>query len=229
MSCKFFSDLGLAWQAALKKTEVKLELLTNIDMLSVVEKGIRGVMYHTIHQYAKANNKYMKYYDKNKELWYLKYWDVNNLYGCAVSKKLPVNKFEWIEDTFHFNEDFILNYNEESNEGYFLQADVQYLEKLHELHNDLPFLTKRLKIEKAEKLVVSLYDETEHVIQIKNLKHALNHGLILEKGQSVIRFNQKAWLKPYIDMNTKLRQKAKNNFEKDLLKLINNSVFRRKI
>ena len=108
MSCKLFSDPGLAWQAALKKTEVKLELLTNIDMLSVVEKGIRGVMYHTIHQCAKANNKYMKYYDKNKELWYLKYWDVNNLYGCAVSKKFPVNKFEWIEDTFHFNEDFIL-------------------------------------------------------------------------------------------------------------------------
>ena len=170
MSCKFFSDPGLAWQAALKKTEVKLELLTNIDMLSVVQKGIRGVMYHTIHQYAKANNKYMNYYDKNKELWYLKYWDVNNLYGCAVSKKLPVNKFEWIEDTFHFNEDFILNYNEESNEGYFLQVDVQYPEKLHELHNELPFLPERLKIEKAEKLVISLYDETEHVIQIKKFK-----------------------------------------------------------
>ena len=81
-----------------------------------------------------------------------------------------MNKFEWIEDTFHFNEDFILNYNEESNEGYFLQVDVQYPEKLHELHNELPFLPERLKIEKAEKLVISLYDETEHVIQIKKFK-----------------------------------------------------------
>ena len=82
---KFLSAPGLAWQAALKKTEVKLELLTDIDMLLMVEKGIRGGICHAIHQYAKANNKYMKDYDKNKELSYLKYWDVNNLFGCAMS------------------------------------------------------------------------------------------------------------------------------------------------
>ena len=86
----------------------------------------------------------MKDYDKNKESSYLQYWDVNNLYGWAVSQKLPVNNFEWIKDTSQFNEDFIKSYTEESDEGYFLEADVQYFEKLHELHNELPFLSERM-------------------------------------------------------------------------------------
>ena len=136
---KFLSVPGLAWQAALEKTEVKLELLTDIDMLLMVEKGIRGGICDIIHRYATANNKYMKDYDKNKESSYLKYWDVNHLYGWAMSQKLPVNKFEWIEETSQFNEDFIKNYNEETDEGYFPEVDVQYLEKLNELHTDLPF------------------------------------------------------------------------------------------
>ena len=127
-------------------------------MLLMVEKGIRGGICHSIYQYAKANNKYMKDYDKNKELSYLQYWDVNNLYGWEMSKKLPVNKFEWLKVTSQFNKDFIKNYNEESDEGYFFEVDVQYLEKLHELHNDLPFLPERMKIKKVEKLVVNLHD-----------------------------------------------------------------------
>ena len=162
----------------------------------------------------------MKDYDKNKESSNLKYWDVNNLYGWLMSQKLPVNKFEWIEDTLQFNEDFIKNYNKDSDE-----VDAQYPGKLHKLHNDLPFLPKTMNIKKVEKLVTNLHDKTEYVIHIRNLKQALNHGLILKKVHRVIKFNQKAWLKPYIDMNTKLRQKAKNNFEKDFFKLMNNAVF----
>ena len=119
----------------------------------------------------------MKGYDKNKESSYLKYWDANKLYGWAMSQKLPVNKFEYMEYTSQFNEDFIKNYNEESDEGYFLDVDVQYPEKLHELHNDLPFLPERMKIEKVEKLVTNLHDKTEYVIHIRNLKQALNQGL----------------------------------------------------
>ena len=84
----------------------------------------------------------MKDYDENEESSYLKYWDANNLYGWAMSQKLPVNEFEWIADTSLFYEDFIKNYNEESDEGYFLEVDIQYPEKLHELHNDLPFLSE---------------------------------------------------------------------------------------
>ena len=91
----------------------------------MVEKGIRGGICNRIHRYANANNKYMKDYGKNKESPYLKYWDVNNLYEWARSQKLPINKFEWIEETFQFNEDFIKNYNEESDEGYFLEVNVQ--------------------------------------------------------------------------------------------------------
>ena len=120
-----------------------------------------------------------------------------------------------------FNEDFMKNYNEESGEGYFLEVDVQYPEKLHEPHYDLLFLPERMKIEKVEKLVTNLHDKTEYVIHIRNLKQALNHGLILKKVHRLIKFNQKAWVKPYIGVNTKPREKAKNNFEKEFFKLMN--------
>ena len=99
-SAKFLSASGWAWQATLKKTKVKLELLTDIDMLLMVEKSIRGGIWHSIYRYANTNNKYIKDYDKNKESSYIQYWNVNNLYGWAMSQKLPVNNFEWIKDTF---------------------------------------------------------------------------------------------------------------------------------
>ena len=103
----FLSAPGLAWKACLKKTRVKLELLTGNDMLLMVWKGIRGGMYQAIHRYAKANNKYIKNYDKNIESSYLTYLDANNLYGWAMSQKLPVDGFEWVEDLSQFKEDFI--------------------------------------------------------------------------------------------------------------------------
>ena len=88
------------------------------------------------------------------------------------------------------------NCNEESDEGYFFKLDVQYLEKLRELHNDLPFLPERMKIEKVEKLVANLHDKNEYVIHIRNLKQALNNVLVFKKLHRVIKFNQNAWLKP---------------------------------
>ena len=170
----------------------------------------------------------MEDYDKHKESSYIQYRDVNNLHGEAMSQKHPVNNFEWIKDTSHFNENFIKNYNEESDEsdeGYFLEVDVHYLEKLHELHNDLPFLSERMKIEKIEKLVANLHDKNEYVIHTRNLKRALNNGLALKKAQRVIKFNQNVLLKRYIDRNTDLRKKAKNDFGKDFFKLMSNVVF----
>ena len=117
---------GLAWQAALKKTKVKLDLSINIDMLLMGEKGIRGGICHSIYQYTKANNKYMKDYDENKESSYLQYWVVNNLHGWTMSQKRPLNNFESIEDTSQFNEDFIKNYNEETNKGYLFEVDIYW-------------------------------------------------------------------------------------------------------
>ena len=221
----FLSLPGLAWQACLKKTNVKLELLTDCDMLLMVEKGIRGGICHSIQRYAKANNKYMKNYVENEKSSYIQYLDANNLYGWAMSQKLPVNDFKWIEDTSEINEEFIKNYDENNDKGYILEVDVKYSRKLDDIHSDLPFLPKRMKIDKCEKLVCNLHKKKKYAVHINSLKQALNHGLKLKKIHRIIEFNQEAWIKPYIDMNTELRKVASNDFEKDFYKLMNNVVF----
>ena len=144
----FLSVPGLAWQACLKKTGIRLKLLTDIDMLLMIEKEIRGRICHAIHSYAKANNKYLKNYDKNIESSYLMYLDANNIYGWAMSQKLPVNGFEWMEQLSEFDECFIKNYDENNDKGYILEVDVEYSKDLSNLHCDLPFLPERKKIEK---------------------------------------------------------------------------------
>ena len=225
----FLSLPGLAWQACLKKTNIELELLTDYDMLLMVEEGIRGGICHSIHRYAKANNKYMKNYNNNEESSYIRYLDANNLYGWAMSKKLPINGFKWIDNNETarsvINEDFIKNYDENNDKGYIFEVDVKYPKRLHNLHSDLPFLSERMEVNKCKKLVCNLFNKKKYVAHINTLKQALNHGLKLKNIHRVIEFNQEAWLKPYIGMNTELRKLAKNDFEKDLFKLMNNSVF----
>ena len=136
----FLSLPGLAWQACLKKTNIELELLTDDDMLLMVEEGIRGGICHSIHRYAKASNKYMTNYNNNEESSYIQYLNANNLYGWAMSKKLPVNGFKWLDNEHVINQEFIKNYNENDKKGYILEVDVKYPKKLHDLHSDLPFL-----------------------------------------------------------------------------------------
>ena len=121
----FLSLPGFAWKACLKKNNIELELLTDCDMLLMVEEGIRGGICHSIHRYAKARNKYMKNYNNNEESPYIQYLDANNLYGWAMSKKLPVNGFKWL-DNDKINENFIKNYNENDEKGYILEVDVKY-------------------------------------------------------------------------------------------------------
>ena len=132
-----------------------------------------------------------------------------------MSQTVPVNNVEWKKDTSQYNGDFIKNYTEESDERYFVEVGVQVLEKLHKIYDGIPFLPERMKMAKVEKLVANLHGKTEYVIDIRNLKRALNHGLVFIKVHRVIKFDQNTLLKPHIDMNTGLIKKAKNDFEKD--------------
>ena len=196
-------------------------------MLLTFENGIGGGMCQVRHRYAKASNKYLTNHDKNKESSFLEYVDANNLYGWAMSQKLPVGDFKWIEedDISKFDEQFIKNYDENSDKGYILEVDIKYPKNLHKLHSDISFLPKRMKISKCTKLCITVQDKEKYVVHIRALKQALNHGLKLAKIHRIIQFDQDTWLKPYIDMNTELRKNTKNDFEKVFFKLINNSVF----
>ena len=129
----FVSLPGLAWQACLKKTNVELELITDYDMILMIEDGIRGGICHAIQRYAKANNKYMRDYDKNKESSYIQYLDANNLYGMAMTEKLLAKGFKWIYDISMINEEFVKSYNKNSSKGYILKVDVDYPYELQNL------------------------------------------------------------------------------------------------
>ena len=212
----FYALPGLAWQACLKKMCVKLQLLTDPNMLLIFEHGIRGGITQTIYQYTKANNKYMgKQYDPEEESSFLKYLDVNNLYDWAMSQPLPTGGFKWVMPD---------EIAEHSDKSYLLEVNVKYPKELHNLHDGLPFMCEKVEINKAEKLVPNLYDKKNYVIHVRALNQALKHGLILERVHRMIEFDQSAWLKPYIDISTQLRTQTKNNFEKDFFKLMNNSV-----
>ena len=191
----FYSAPGLAWQACLKKTGVKLKLFTDIDMLLMFEKGIRAGMCQATYRYAKANNKYMKNYDEKKESSFLIYDDANNLYGFPMCEKLPVRDFKWSNKLDKFTDKFIKNYDKNSDKRYIPEVDAEDPKDHHKLHSDLPFLPERRKIRKIEKLICCLEDKENYVTHIVALKQALNHGLKLSKVHKVIEFTQEDWLK----------------------------------
>ena len=142
-----------------------------------------------------------------------------------MSKKLPVDGFNWVDNLSMFTEDFIKNFDEEGHVGYLLVVDFEYPKTVCSLHSDLPFLSQKMKINKCPRLVCNVTDKENYSIYIVALKQALNHGLKLIKVHSVISFRQGPWLKPYIDLNTELRKNAKNEFEKDFYKLKINSIY----
>ena len=223
----YFTAPGLAWDACLKVTGVQLELLSDQNMLLMFENGIRGGISIISNRYGKANNKYLrKGYNKNLPSKYVMYVDANNLYGGAMSEKLPTHGFKWLsggEMEKLFNNQVLQVWEKIPC---ILEVDLEYPENLHDLHNDYPFCPERVECKNGvKKLIPNLRNKTKYVIHYRNLIQCLKAGLKLTKIHKGIKFVESDWMKPYIEMNTNLRAMAKNNFEKDFFKLMNNSVF----
>ena len=216
-----------SFDCALKYTNVRLELLEDPDMLMFVERGIRGGLCQVVKRHAKANNKYMtnpekQSYNPEEQSSYLAYLDINAQYSWAMTQPLPYGGFEWVDTNVDY-----MDVSDNAEYGYFLEVTLKYPQHLHDAHNDLPFCPEKRAspVGKQEKLMATLYDKQKYIIHHRNLKQALEHGLILEKIHRALRFRQTAWLKPYIELNNNLRTRAVTDFEKNLFKLFNNSVF----
>ena len=207
----FYTSPELAWKACLKGTGIKLEVLTDPEMLLIFERGIRGGITQAVRKYTAANNPCMRdKFDPNEDTTYLQYLDVNNLYGWAMSQPLSTGGFRWTDiEPYEISE-----LATRTDKGYILEIDVSYPKMLHNPPNDLLFMCERMEINGVEKLVANLRDKKNYVIHIQALNQALQHGLILDRIHRVTEFDQLPWLKTYIDFNTKLRMAATNDFEK---------------
>jgi len=215
----YFTSPGLAWDAALKLTGVHLELLSDYDMVLMFKHGIRGGVSTISNRYGKANNKYMTdAYDNNKPTKFITYLDANNLYGWAMSQKLPTHGFKWM------NNEELENWRDIPC---ILEVDLEYPKELHNLHNDYPLAPENIKLEGStvSKLIPNLNNKQCYILHYTNLKLYESLGLKIGTIHRGIRFEESEWLKEYIDLNTSLRTKATNDFEKDFFKLMNNSVF----
>ncbi len=211
-----YTSPALAWSAMLKYTGVSLDLISDPDMYLMVERGIRGGVSTIMKRYAKSNNKYVKGYDKESESVFIPYLDANNLYGWAMDNPLPVRDFRWMR--------------EEELGGWksvpcILEADLEYPDELHDLHNEYPLAPERLKTGEVEKLVPNLNNKTKYVLHYETLKLYLRLGLKLTKIHRGITFEERDFMKKYIKLNTDMRAKGTTDFEKDFYKLMNNSVF----
>ena len=233
----YITSPGLAWDAMLKMTGINLELITDIDMQLFIEKGLRGGISYIAHRHAEANNKYMKNFDPDKLISYIMYLDANNLYGWAMSQPLPYGNFRWVVANSVIPK--------RKGIGHIYEVDLEYPEELHDLHNDYPCAPEKIKVTddmlsdycreiknkfkissgNVNKLIPTLNDKKNYVLHEENLKLYLSLGLKLKKIHRVLEFSEKPWLKQYIDFNTEKRKNAKNEFEKDFFKLMNNSVF----
>ena len=213
----YFTAPGLAWDACLKITGVELELLSDIDMLLMIEKGIRGRLSIISNRHGKANSKYMgKSFIDTMISTYIMYLDANNLYGWAMSKPLPTHGFKWMKvdelETWELH-------------PCILEVDLEYPKNLHDLHNDYPLAPEQIMVNKTSKLIPNLGDKKKYVLHYEALKQYLRLGLKLTHIHRGIKFKESPWLEKYISLNTKLRTEAKNEFEKDFFKLMNNAVF----
>ena len=242
--CHYFTSPGLSWDAMLKMTNIKLELMTDIDMFQFIEKGLPGGISYIANRYSKANNKYMKEYYENKPSKYIMYLDANNLYGWAMSQYLPTSGFKWMTQKQIDNID-LAKYKEDSKNGLILEVDLKYPQDLHNFHNDYPLAPEKVKVTDSMlsnyskriadkynistglvyKLIPTLSNKEKYVLHYRNLQLYVDLGFKVSKVHRVLEFNQSPWLKQYIAFNTEKRKNAKNAFEKEFFKLMNNSVF----
>ena len=242
--CHYFTSPGLSWDAMLKMTNIKLELMTDINMFQFIESAMRGGISYISNRYGKANNKYMKEYDEKAPSKYIMYLDANNLYGWAMSQYLPTGNFRWMTEK-QISKLNVARYNENSEKGLILEVDLEYPKELHNLHNDYPLAAERVCVKKnmlsdyckkiatkynistglVHKLIPTLSNKEKYILHYRNLQMYIDLGLKLKKIHRVLEFDQSPWLKQYIDFNTQKRSQAKNAFEKDFFKLMNNSVF----
>ena len=166
--CHYYTAPGLAWEAFLKETKQELQLLKDYDMLMMFEQGIRGGISHISKRYAEANNKYMKDFDESKPSTFIQYLDANNLYGWAMTQKLPTHGFKWID----VDKSSVLKLLEkkDTNQGFIFEVDLEYPRSLWKSHNDYPLAPERIKIDKVDKLICSLIPKKNYVLHYKNLK-----------------------------------------------------------
>lgn len=223
----YYTLPGFTWDAMLKHTGVTFELFTDIDMVMFIERGVRGGLSQCSNRYARANNKYVpETHDSLQPSSYLMYYDVNNLYGWAMSQPLPYADFRWLND-FEMSMFDVNEVSWDSSVGYILEVDLAYPLDIHDAHADLPFCPVHdiPPGGREEKLLASLNDKKYYVIHYRALQQCLRHGVQLTCIHRVLRFAQSPWLRTYITLNTDFRAKASNDFEKNMYKLMNNAVF----
>ena len=213
----FFSLPGFSWQALLKYTGQRLELISDKDMFDFVQKGMRGGISSIITRYAKANNPYMgDKYDSSKETSYIQYLDANNLYGWAMSKPLPVGGFEWV---------FPKTIEDLKDVPCFVMCDLEIPKNLFDKFSELVPAPEKIVVNKVEKLIPNLRPKKEYVCHINNLKQYSKLGVVVTKIHKALKFEERPWMKSYIDLNTDFRTKATNDADSNMFKLLNNAVF----
>ena len=219
-----YTSPGLAWQAMLKDTKCSLQLLQDIDMIHMVESGVRGGLVQCMIRYVKANNKYLPDYDDSVEPSYIGYFDANNLYGWAMSMPLPWGDFKWVAPP---TVEDVCQLNRTGDVGYILECDFEYPDNLHDHCHDLPLLPKTMipPNGKHPKLMTTLENKERYVAHFWIVQQALELGLRITKIHRALQFSQSCWLRQYISSNTVRRAAATSTFQKDFYKLMNNSIF----